>query len=178
LSNRVSYALVVLLLLLAAFLRMSHLGTLPPGFSDSEITDIRIAETARLGRVEVFYNVNGQGREGLYQSVLAAATSAGGGLIGYRIFSVWIGVITLALVYVLGKHLFGGLAGLAAAALLSVSMLPSVLARFVGPEATLPLYVTAVLAALSRWACCSASASTCIQSVFWWRCSACCSLST
>ncbi|HVU12324.1 MAG TPA: glycosyltransferase family 39 protein, partial [Phototrophicaceae bacterium] len=148
-SNRVSYTLAVLLLLLAAALRFSTLATLPPGFSNNEINDLRIAETVRQGRVEVFYNLNGQGREGLYQALLAAATTTGGGLVGYRVVSVWIGLITLALVYILGKRLFGTLAGLAALALLAVSMFPIVLARSIAPETMLPLYVTAVLLALS-----------------------------
>lgn len=148
-SNRVSYTLAVALLLLAAGLRCANLATLPPGFSASEINDIRIAETARQGRIEVFYNLNGQGREGLYQTILTAATGAGGGLIGYRIFSVWVGMITLALVYALGKRLFGTLAGLAALALLAVSMFPIVLARSVAPETMLPLFVTAVMLALA-----------------------------
>ncbi len=148
-SNRVSYALAVALLLLAAVLRCVDLATLPPGFSASEINDIRIAETARQGRIEVFYDLNGQGREGLYQTFVMATTGAGGGLIGYRILSVWLGMITLALVYVLGKRLFGSLAGLAALALLAVGMFPIVLARSVTPEAMLPLFVTAVMLALA-----------------------------
>ncbi len=148
-SNRVSYTLAVALLLLAAALRLPNLATLPPGFTTSEINDIRIAETERQGRVEVFYNLNGQGREGLYQAFLAASTSTGGGLIGYRILSVWIGMITLALVYVLGVRLFGNLAGLAAMALLTVSMLPVILSREITPEVLLPLFVAAVLLALT-----------------------------
>ncbi len=148
-SNRVSYTFAVALLLLAALLRMSNLATLPPGFSDGEITDLRIAETVRQGRVEVFYNLQGAGREGLYQAFLAAATTAGGGLIGYRMVSVWIGMLTLALIYMLGKRLFGTLAGLAALALMTISMFPVLLARSVAPETTLPLFVTAVLLALA-----------------------------
>ena len=148
-SNRLSYTLAVCLLLLAAGLRLSQIATLPPGFSASEITDIRIAETVRQGRVEVFYNVHGQGREGLYQTLLTAVSSPGGGLIGYRILSVWVGMITLALIYALGSRLFGNLAGLAALALMSVTMLPIVLSRIVSPESMLPLFVTAVLLALA-----------------------------
>ncbi len=147
--KRLSYTLAVCLLLLAAVLRLSQIATLPPGFSASEITDIRIAETARQGRVEVFYNVHGQGREGLYQTLLTAASSPGGGLIGYRILSVWVGLLALALIYVLGNRLFGNLAGLSALALMSVSMLPILLARTISPESMLPLFVTAVLLALS-----------------------------
>ncbi len=149
-SNRVSYALVVGLLLLAAVLRLSQLATLPPGLTADEIDNVRITETVRQGRVEVFYNLHGEGREGLYQTFVTAATSAGGGLIGYRILSIWIGLITLALIYALGTRLFGTLAGLAATALLSVGLFPVLLARAITPETILPLFVTAVLLALAR----------------------------
>lgn len=147
--NRVSYALVVILLLVAAAFRMTDLGSLAPGFSASEFNDIRIAETVRQGRVEVFYPLGGEGREGLYQALVMAVTGTGGGLIGYRILSVWLGLLTLALIYALGKRLFNPLAGLAAAALLAVSMLPIILSRTVTPEAALPLYITAVMLALA-----------------------------
>jgi hypothetical protein len=149
LSNRVSYTLVVILLLVAAVFRMTDLGSLAPGFSASEFNDIRIAETVRQGRVEVFYPVGGEGREGLYQALVMAVTGTGGGLIGYRILSVWLGLLTLALIYALGKRLFNPLAGLAAAALMAVSLLPILLARTVTPEAALPLYITAVMLALA-----------------------------
>jgi len=150
LPDRIGFALALLLLLVGTFLRLNGLSTLPAGFNDEEIIDIRIAETARLGRVEVFYEVQGQGREGLYQSVLAVVTSAtGGGLIGYRMLSVWAGLLALALMYALGRRLFGMPAGLAATALLAVGMLPVLLSRSVSREALLPLFVTAVLLTLS-----------------------------
>lgn len=148
-SNRVSYALVVALLLLAAGLRFTDLGSLAPGFSNAEIDNIRIAETVRQGRVEVFYPLRGEGREGLYQSLLMAETSTGGGLLGYRILSVWLGMLTLALIYALGSRLFSPLAGLASTALLAVGMFPVILSRTVTPETVLPLLVTAVMLALA-----------------------------
>jgi hypothetical protein len=140
---------VVVLLLLAAGLRFTDLGSLAPGFSNAEIDDIRIAETVRQGRVEVFYPLRGEGREGLYQALLMVETSTGGGLIGYRILSVWLGMLTLALIYALGKRLFSPLAGLAATALLAVGMFPVILSRTVTPETVLPLFVTAVMLALA-----------------------------
>ncbi len=148
-SNRLSYAFVVLLLLVAAVLRFVDLSTLQPGFSSAEIDEIRITETVRQGRVEVFYPLRGEGREGFYQSMLAAATSFGGGLVGYRIFSVWVGILTLALVYALGKRLFGALAALAAAGLLAVNLFSIILSRSIAPETILPLFVTAVMLALA-----------------------------
>lgn len=150
-SDRISYGLVVLVFLGAAFLRFWELPTLPPGFHADEIADIRITETARQGRVEVFYNLGGEGREGLYQAILASVTTLiGGGLLGYRLLSVWAGLVTLALLYAVGKRLFGALAGLMAVALLAFSLWPVLLARSVSREALVPLFVTAVLLALAR----------------------------
>lgn len=150
-SNRVSYALTVILLLTAAILRMWDLSTLPPGMHEGEINDVRIVETVRQGRVEVYYNLQGVGHEGLYQTVVTAITSlTGTGLLGYRIVSVWIGLITLALIYALGTRLFGTIAGLSATALLSINMWHVILSRSISRETVLPLFVTAVLLALAR----------------------------
>ncbi|NDJ62859.1 MAG: glycosyltransferase family 39 protein [Chloroflexi bacterium] len=150
-SDRVSYALAALLLLSAAVFRFWDLTALPPGLADAEIDNLRIVETARQGRIEVFYALNGEGHEGLYQMAVAAVTSVvGSGLIGYRLVSLWAGLITLALVYALGKRLFGPLAAVTAAAVLAVGMAPAVLARGIAPETLLPLFVTGVLLALAR----------------------------
>lgn len=140
----------MLLLLLGTFLRLWDIATLPPGLNRDEISDIRIAETVRQGRVEVFYELGGEGREGLFPAVLAAVTGVtGGGLIGYRMLSVWAGLLSLALMYALGKRLFGAPAGLAAMGLLAVNMLPILLSRVAVREAMLPMFFTAILLALA-----------------------------
>jgi hypothetical protein len=151
LSDRISYGLVVLVFLGAAFFRFWELPTLPPGFHTDEIADIRITETARQGRIEVYYDLGSEGREGLYQAILASVTSlTGGGLMGYRLLSVWAGLITLAMLYAVSKRLFGALAGLMAVALLAFTLWPVLLARSVSRETLVPLFVTAVLLALAR----------------------------
>lgn len=150
-SSRTSNALAVLLLLLAIGLRLWNLPTLPPGFHNDEINDIRIAETVRQGRVEVFYDLGSEGREGLYQTILTLTTGAtGGGLVGYRLLSFWIGVLTLALVYALVKRLYSPASAVAALALLSVGMLPIMLSRTISRESVLPLLLTAILLALAH----------------------------
>ncbi len=152
LSFRAGFALAVGLLLLAAFLRLWDLPTLPSGFSEDEITDIRIAETIRLGNIEVYYDLGAQGgREGLYHIVLAAVTSIlGNGPIGYHMLSVWVSLLTLAAVYALAVRLFGPLAGVAALALLAVNLPFILVGREVGREVLLPGLVTGVLVALAR----------------------------
>ncbi len=149
-SSRVSFALAVLLLLIAVVFRMGQLATLPPGLHDGEITDIGITELVRDGEVRVFHNLGGAGREGLYHTVLAVVTSfIGRGLIGYHMLSVWTGLFTLALVYALTIRLFNPLAAIAALALLAVGMWPTLLSREVSRESWLPLLVTGVLLTLA-----------------------------
>lgn len=137
--------------MLSAALRLWDLSTLPPGLTPYEIDDLLLTETARQGNPRILYNVRGDGREGIYPMLLTATTTiTGGGLIGYRIVSVFAGMITLAMVYALGKRLFGSPAGLTAMALLGVGLFPILLSRTIGNDSLIPLYVTAVLLALSQ----------------------------
>jgi 4-amino-4-deoxy-L-arabinose transferase-like glycosyltransferase len=146
LSIRLRLLLVVVLLLGAAALRLWQLTTLPPGLSSGEIVDVRIVETAREGSIEVFYDLGSEGREGLYHVLVALVTSLiGDGMFGYRLFSVWMGLLALALVYAVGARLFGPVAGLGALALLAFSLWPVLLSRQITRETLLPLLVTAVL---------------------------------
>jgi 4-amino-4-deoxy-L-arabinose transferase-like glycosyltransferase len=145
-NSRLSFALAVLILLFAAALRLYRLDSLPLGLNDQEIIDIRLAENTRQGDLQVFYNVGGQGRDLLYPVILAAVTTlTGGGALGYHLLSAWIGIITVALVYAVGKRLYGDLAGLAAMSLTAVSLFPALLSRLAMRETLLPALITAVL---------------------------------
>jgi hypothetical protein len=151
LSDRLSYFLVVLVLLGAAVWRMNSLTEVPPGLHPDEVTEIRLIETARRGRIEVFYDIGGAGYEGLYPAISAAVTSAlGGGVIGYRMVGVLAGFLSIALLYAVGKRLFGALAGVLAAALLSLSFFPALLARSISADSFAPLFITALLLAIAR----------------------------
>ena len=123
-SSRVGYLLAVLLLLFAAVLRLHTLTALPVGFNNDEITDVQVTERVRLGGIEVFYDLgNGEGREGLYHMIQAALTSVfGNGLFGYKLLSLWAGLLVLAVVYALAQRLFGPVVGVAALALLVPNM--------------------------------------------------------
>jgi hypothetical protein len=95
----------VLVLLGAAVWRMNSLTEVPPGLHPDEVTEIRLIETARRGRIEVFYDIGGAGYEGLYPAISAAVTSAlGGGVIGYRMVGVLAGFLSIALLYAVGKR--------------------------------------------------------------------------
>ncbi len=155
LSSRIGFALAVLILLIAAALRLWDLTTLPPGLNNEEIRDIRITESVRAGRIEAFYNLSPLGseggREGLYHVILATvSTVSGGGLIGYRILSVMANLLALAFVYAVGMRLYGPLAGVTAMALLAVGFWPILVSREISRETFLPLLVSAVLLALAK----------------------------
>jgi 4-amino-4-deoxy-L-arabinose transferase-like glycosyltransferase len=150
-SIRLSYAFAVVVFLLAAVLRFASFSAIPPGLSDKEISNVRITETIRQGRVEVFYDLDGEGREGLYHIALTGITAViGAGAFDFRLLSLFVGLIGLGLVYALTMRLCGPLAGAAAIALLAVNMAAVLLARTVVRDAMLMPWVAAVMLALAR----------------------------
>ncbi len=152
-QRRVQLVLILLILLLAAALRIAELTRLPPGFSQSEIRSIQAVETARLGMVASFYNVGDRvsGYEGLYPVFQAVTTSLiGDGLLCYRVLSMWCGLLSVALMYALGRRLFGRYAGLCAALALAVTLWPVLLSRSAIRETLLLPFTLAMLLAMSR----------------------------
>ena len=103
-TSRMSYFIVVVLLILASALRIIDLSHLPLGFSDDEIINIRLVDNVRQGDIYVFFPGDDGGREGLYHVLAAFVTSfVGEGTIGFRILSVWLGVLSVAILYTLSK---------------------------------------------------------------------------
>jgi len=142
---------VVVVLILAAALRILELSRLPPGFSVDEIANIQVSETARrLGTIASFYNVGNStnGHEGLYPVLQALVTSViGDGLFCYRVLAFWCGLLSVALMYALVRRLFGRFAGLAAAIALCVTFWPILLSRSAVRETLLlPLFLATLLA--------------------------------
>ncbi len=155
-SHRMSYWLAVILLFVAAILRLTSFTTLPPGLHEQEIVDIRVTERIRTdGGIAVFYDLKPlgipEGREGLYHTGLALTTSLiGNGLIGYRMLSLWVGLLALSLTFILAHRLYGPIAGVAAMALMTFGMWPILLSRTVGREALVPFIVSGLVLALAR----------------------------
>jgi len=151
LTSRVSYAIAVGLLLLAAFLRMTDLATLPPGLSDNEITNARFVDNVKQGEISVFYDYNNEGREGVYHVAVALITAfISEGTIGYRILSVWLSMLSIAMVYTLARHLFNPVVGVLSAGLLTVNMTSILLARTVSSDAVVIFLSAATMLALAR----------------------------
>lgn len=150
-TSRMSYFIVVVLLLLASALRIIDLSHLPQGFSDDEIINIRLADNVRQGDIYVFFPGEDGGREGLYHVLAAFVTSfVGEGTIGFRILSVWLSVLSVAIIYTLGHHLFNPIIGVLAAGLLSVNMSAILLSRTVSSDAAVLFLVSATMLALAR----------------------------
>ena len=149
-SPRTGFVLATLFLLVAALLRSYRLADLPTGFNEDEYLSLRIVESLRAGHIAVFYdqspNGTAWGREGFYPAILGFSSNlTGGGSVGFRVFSVFASLITLALVYTLARRLCGVRGAVAALALLSVSLWPVLLGRSVTPVSLAPLMSAATM---------------------------------
>ena len=150
-TSGISNVIVILLLLLAAALRMADVATLPQGFSEDEIINIRLVDNVRQGDIYVFYPGEDGGREGAYHVFLAFVTTfVGEGTIGFRILPVWLSLLSIAIVYTLGNHLFNPIVGVLSAGLITVNLSSILLARSVSSDAAVMFLVSATLLALAR----------------------------
>ena len=151
LTSRISFPFAIILLLLASLLRMADLANVPGGFSEDEIINVRLVDNVRQGDVRVFYPGEDGGREGIYHVFVAFVTLfIGEGTIGFRILSVWLSLLTIAIIYTLGRHLFNPIAALMSAGLVAVNMSNILLARSLTSDATVAFLVAASMLALAR----------------------------
>ncbi len=149
-SSRTGFVLATLFLLIAALLRGYRLADLPTGFNEDEYLSLRIVESLRAGHIAVFYDQSptgtAWGREGFYPALLGISSNlTGGGSIGFRVFSVFVSLLTLALLYTLARRLCGVRGAVAALALLSVSLWPVLLGRSVTAITLVPLMSVATM---------------------------------
>ncbi|NDJ85281.1 MAG: hypothetical protein GYB66_05310 [Chloroflexi bacterium] len=140
--------LVVTLLLLAGFgVRLHEVTTNPAGFSSNEITSLRIVEIVKDGTIRVFYDSGrGGGVEGLYQLLQVPITwFIGDGLLGYRMLGIWGGLVSLALIYAVGRRLFGSAVGVVALVTMSFGLWPVIAARTAAPVSLISPSVMATI---------------------------------
>lgn len=134
------FAIAVLLLLIGAFFRLWHLSTAPPGMSAQELINAQIAEGIKQGDVSVIYDEAVPAREGVYHTLLAISTLiTGKGVILWRLPSVWIAMLTLALTASLLRYLFGDRVALMALGLMVVSFWPVWMGRAILRIGLVPL---------------------------------------
>jgi len=151
LTHRRTYWLAIALLLLAAVLRFFDLSRLPYGANADEIATIAQALQVREGTVSLFLQTPRGPTEAAYPILLSLMTVLwGDGLFGFRLLAPWVGLLTVALTLTLGIRLYGRLAGLVAAGLMSLAFAPVLLSRLIVVEQILPLMVTVIMLALAR----------------------------
>lgn len=150
-TSRMSRYFAIMLLLLAALLRTADLANVPGGFSENEIINIRLVDNVRQGDIFVFFPGEDGGREGMYHVFVAFVTLfVGEGTLGFRILSVWFSLLSIAITYTLGKHLFNPIVGVMSAGLIAVNMSNIILARSVTSDAVIAFLVSATMLALAR----------------------------
>jgi 4-amino-4-deoxy-L-arabinose transferase-like glycosyltransferase len=131
-NRKLHQALLLLVLILAGFLRFYRLNDAPPGLHEDEATDGNDAwEAWRSGHFRVFYPEN-HGREGLsinLQAVVLGVTGSHspGAL---RWAGALLGTLTVLGVYALAREVIGEEVGLLAAFLLAISFWHINISRF------------------------------------------------
>lgn len=142
--------LAVALLLVAGGVRLSSLGTLPPGFSPYELETLTITHNIEAGQVQVFDSAaGGYPQETFFHVAQAFAKGLmGNGLITLRQPALWSSLLTLALLYTLTRRLYGGQAALLALGLMAVGFWPGLLGRLSLRETLVPLFTLLTLLAL------------------------------
>ena len=151
--DRADWFLLVatLLLLVAAFFRTWDLGSTPPGMHNEELINAQISQRLRQGDLRVIYDDVTPGREGLYYAILAVATTLiGRGTILWRLPSVWLTMLSLAVTAQLMRRLFGRRTALFTLGLMSVTFWPIWMGRSVLHVALLPLAVSGTIYVLSH----------------------------
>jgi 4-amino-4-deoxy-L-arabinose transferase-like glycosyltransferase len=139
------FTVAVVLLLVGVFFRLWHLSTAPPGMSKQELINAQIAEGMKQGDLSVIYDEAVPAREGAYHALLAISTLiTGKGVILWRLPSVWIAMLTLAVTASLIRYLFGDRVALMTLGLMAVSFWPVWMGRAILRISLVPL-VTAFI---------------------------------
>ena len=151
-ERRLGMVAALLLLLLAALLRVTSLASVPNGFSEDEIINIRLTDNVRQGDIYVFFpDDEAGGREGAWHVAAAFVTYfTGEGTIGFRLLPLWLSMLSIAMVFKLGRHAFGTVAGVLAAGMMTVNLSSIVLARSMSADATVIFLASATMLALAR----------------------------
>ncbi len=153
-------AILLLILVLAAFLRLVNLGQSPPGLNQDEAANAWNANCLlKTGKDQVgaswpIFYMRGLGghRSTLHIYLLSLFQTVGGlNIITARAPAASGGVLTVLLIYFIGRRLFGRTTGLVAAALLALNPWHIQQSRWGHGANLCPLYITVSLA-MMLWA--------------------------
>lgn len=138
--------LPLLLVLLAFFVRIWRLDTVPPGWSDDELSNAFVLSQKAFGGDLSVYYVDATGHEALYH-VAAGLMMAlfGFNVVGIRLLSVILGTLTVPLTYQMGRRLANRRVGLLAAAILAISFWSLIYSRANIRHISLPVFVLLTL---------------------------------
>ncbi len=132
---------LLLVVLAGAFLRLIHIGDLPPGLYRDEAFYGLDALSVTRGELALYFAAN-NGREGMFMYLLAPAIA----LLGrtpeaLRIVSALIGVATLIAIYAAGRSLFSHRIGVLGAAILAVTFWHLAISRVAFRAILLPFWL-------------------------------------
>ena len=138
--------LALLLTLLALGVRVWQLDSVPPGWSDDELSNILvISQKVFEGDYSVYY-VDATGLEALYHVVAGSFLALlGYNTLGIRLLSALLGTLTIPLTYRVGSLLFDRTLGLLAAAGLAVSFWSLIYSRINLRHIALPVFLLATV---------------------------------
>ncbi|MBN1286685.1 MAG: glycosyltransferase family 39 protein [Anaerolineae bacterium] len=144
---RLEIALLALILIVAAGLRLVALGDIPPGLQHDEVFHAHDAFTVLEHGNRALYFESNAGNEPLFVYLVAGTMALFGyNAVGIRMAAALCGLLTVVFVYLWGRAAWGARVGLLAAALSAVTFWPVFLSRVGLRAASLPVCV-----ALTGW---------------------------
>jgi 4-amino-4-deoxy-L-arabinose transferase-like glycosyltransferase len=149
-SRRVELALLVAILLVAAFFRFHRPDSVPPGPSHDELRMMDLGELIVEGERPIHWTIS-YSAEPLFMYLLALAMPTWGFTpFGARIVTRFAGLLLIPVVHILTRRLFGRRAALVASGALAVTWWPVFFSRVALRGITLPLTFTAAIYFLWR----------------------------
>lgn len=149
--------LLVLIVIIAATLRLYHLESAPPGlYPDEAMNGNNLLEAIHTGDYKVFYPEN-NGREGLFMNIQSFFVSATGLREPWvlRLPSALFGILTVLGLYFLAKELFSKEVGLLASFFLATSVWHIIFSRIGFRAIMAPAFavwgIYLLLRAMKRW---------------------------
>ncbi|MFZ5917253.1 MAG: glycosyltransferase family 39 protein [Chloroflexota bacterium] len=122
-------AVLTLILLAAAFLRLHTLGDVPPGLEHDEVTSWQMADGVLQGRFRIYFTES-YGHEPIFSYLMALSVAAfGPNWLGIRFWAPFLSLLGLAATCALARRLFDRRVALVATAFMAVAVWPLFFAR-------------------------------------------------
>jgi len=149
-ASRLELALMVVILLIAAFFRLHRIDAVPPGPSHDELRMMQLGELIVEGERPIHWTIS-YSAEPLFMYLLALVMPVlGFSPFAARIVTRYVGLLLIPLLYILARRLFGRRVALIASAALALTWWPVFFSRVALRGITLPLLMAAAV-------------------YFWWR---------